>query len=247
MITVTKQDLLFSLRELGVQAGDTLEVHSSLSSFGHVEGGAQTVVDALKEAVSDAGTIFMPALRLSPHLPLDAEDLRLGLSSKIRILPPDAPRTAMGAIADCFRVQENTVVSDGVFRVAAWGKHADQALSGGLDYVLEHDGKAILMGVDIYRLTAMHYVEDALPQKVRNLFAPSSAALSRYPKEEWLIEAGEPPVQAWYTIQERAYAQGLITDKWVGNSKWMFFTVNRITELYRKALIEEGSALYGIP
>ena len=158
MENVTKNDLLAALRALGVRPGDVLEVHSSLSSFGHVEGGAETVVEALKEAVTEEGTLFMPALRLSPPVPLTDEDRALGLTSRIRILPPDAPRTAMGAIADLFRVQEGTVVSDGVFRVAAWGKHAGEALTGGLDYVIANGGKALLMGVDIYRLTAMHYV-----------------------------------------------------------------------------------------
>lgn len=172
MKNVTKADLLAALRALGVRAGDVLEVHGSLRSFGHVEGGAETVIAALKEAVTDAGTLFMPALRLSPPAPLTDEDKALGLTSKIRILPPDAPRTAMGAIADLFRMREGTVVSNGVFRVAAWGRHANEALVGGLDYVLESGGHALLMGVDIYRLTAMHYIEDALPQKVRDLFAP---------------------------------------------------------------------------
>lgn len=110
MENVTKNDLLAALRALGVRPGDVLEVHSSLSSFGHVEGGAETVIAALKEAVTEEGTLFMPALRLSPPVPLTDEDRALGLTSRIRILPPDAPRTAMGAIADLFRVQEGTVV-----------------------------------------------------------------------------------------------------------------------------------------
>ena len=246
MKNVTKADLLAGLRALGVRPGDVLEVHSSLRSFGHVEGGAETVVSALKEAVTEEGTLFMPALRLSPPVPLTDEDRSLGLTSRIRILPPDAPRTAMGAIADLFRVQPGTVVSDGVFRVAAWGRHAGEALTGGLDYVLANNGHALLMGVDIYRLTAMHYVEDALPQRVRDVFAPSAEALRRYPENEWLIEAGEPSIKAWYTIQDRASARGLIQETRVGASRWMVLPVRDVTELYRQALLTEGSALYGL-
>ena len=43
---VTSETIRDATRELGL-AGLPLEVHSSLSSFGHVEGGAATVVDAL--------------------------------------------------------------------------------------------------------------------------------------------------------------------------------------------------------
>ena len=57
---VTKTDLLTHFKEIGVQEGMILEVHSSLSSFGYVVGGAQTVVDALIEAVGYEGTLLMP-------------------------------------------------------------------------------------------------------------------------------------------------------------------------------------------
>ncbi len=39
-----------------------IEVHSSLNSFGNVEGGAGAVIEALKEAVGADGSILMPAL-----------------------------------------------------------------------------------------------------------------------------------------------------------------------------------------
>ena len=60
---VTKNELKESLKSLGVCKGMTLEVHSSLSSFGELEGGAETVIDTLKELVTEEGSVFMPALR----------------------------------------------------------------------------------------------------------------------------------------------------------------------------------------
>ena len=60
---VTKQQLKTALRELGVEQGMILEVHTSLSSFGELEGGANAVIDTLKELVTEEGSIFMPALR----------------------------------------------------------------------------------------------------------------------------------------------------------------------------------------
>lgn len=49
-------------RNLGVEKGDTLLVHSSMRSLGPVEGGAQTVVEALLQVLGDQGTLLMPAL-----------------------------------------------------------------------------------------------------------------------------------------------------------------------------------------
>ena len=46
MAVVTKTDIKNALTELGIQKGDVMVVHSSLKSFGHVEGGAEAVIDA---------------------------------------------------------------------------------------------------------------------------------------------------------------------------------------------------------
>lgn len=48
---LTKNDVLIGLKNIGVRLGMELEVHSSLSSFGYVEGGAQTIISALKNVV----------------------------------------------------------------------------------------------------------------------------------------------------------------------------------------------------
>ena len=55
--------LATELRALGIRLDDTLMVHSSLSALGHVEGGPETVVDALREAVGPGGTLIVPAFR----------------------------------------------------------------------------------------------------------------------------------------------------------------------------------------
>ena len=57
---VTKQSLIEGFRKLGVTSNQIIEVHSRLSSFDYVLGGARTVVDALMEIASDGGTILMP-------------------------------------------------------------------------------------------------------------------------------------------------------------------------------------------
>ena len=61
---MTKAEIVDGLSKLGVKAGDILMVHSALSSLGWVEGGADTVIDALIEAVGPGGTIAMPTLYL---------------------------------------------------------------------------------------------------------------------------------------------------------------------------------------
>ncbi|MFA6111581.1 MAG: AAC(3) family N-acetyltransferase, partial [Candidatus Latescibacterota bacterium] len=69
-VSVTGAAIATGLRQLGVAAGSRIAVHSSLSAFGHVVGGAEAVVAALREVVTGEGTIVMPAYLLGPPAPL---------------------------------------------------------------------------------------------------------------------------------------------------------------------------------
>lgn len=243
---VTKSDLKKALSELGVQKGMTLEVHSSLSSFGELEGGAMTLIDTLKELVTPQGSIFMPALRFSKELELTDEDKKLGITVKIKKLPPDATCTAMGIVADTFRNLPDTVSGQDSVSTSGWGKHGDEAVRGGLDYAIHNGGKALLLGVDIYKLTAMHYVEAITPEDISGRFAPGEDINRIYPPEEWLMEAGHPPVKAWYTIQDMAYEKGLIREKYIGSCKAMFFDIWSVVSLYENELKKDPYGLWGM-
>ena len=47
MALIKKSDILTALHSLGIHPGQSLIVHTSLSSIGYVIGGAQTVIEAL--------------------------------------------------------------------------------------------------------------------------------------------------------------------------------------------------------
>jgi len=58
ILSVGKEDIK-NLTKLGLKRGDTVGVHSSLSSFGHLEGSADAVIDALIETVGEQGNTVM--------------------------------------------------------------------------------------------------------------------------------------------------------------------------------------------
>lgn len=60
----TRASLLADLRRLGVREGDSLFIHSSFKSLGPVAGGAETVIQALTDAVGSTGNILMPSFNL---------------------------------------------------------------------------------------------------------------------------------------------------------------------------------------
>jgi len=59
---IFKRDMVQGFKDLGLRDGDIVLVHSSLSSFGYVDGGADAVIDSLLEAVGESGTVMVPTL-----------------------------------------------------------------------------------------------------------------------------------------------------------------------------------------
>ena len=108
-------------------------VHTSLGSMGYVCGGAQAVVEALTEVVTDKGTIVMPTQswkNLDPetgvHWDADETDWDIIRENWPAYDKKLTPTNTMGAVAELFRQWPGTIRSDHPARsVAAWGKHAE--------------------------------------------------------------------------------------------------------------------------
>ena len=103
-----------------------------------------------------------------------------------------------------------------------------------------------MLGVDIYKLTAMHYVEGITPDVINKQFEPTEEINCKYPPNEWFIEAGHPPIKAWYKIQDMAYEKGLIKETTIGECKIMFFDIWSVVSLYENELRNDPYGLWGM-
>jgi len=61
-LNISVRELTEQFKGIGLKQGDTILLHSSLKSFGHVEGGAQTVIRSLMDTVGEGGTLLFPTL-----------------------------------------------------------------------------------------------------------------------------------------------------------------------------------------
>ena len=173
MSSHTRSKLRQDLRSLGVETGNILFIHSSFKSLGPVDGGAGTVIDALKDAVGDQGLILMPSFNL-----LDGRVLRAE-SWNVETTP-----STVGWITEYFRLMPETLRSDHYSHsVAALGKGAKEFTSGhlsreGYDSVwdlepwgkmfgahspmykaYQADAKLLMLGVAYDSSTYVHLVE----------------------------------------------------------------------------------------
>lgn len=174
---LTKKDILKKLFELGVKRGMTVEVHSSLASFGYVIGGAQTVVDALVELVGEEGTILMPLHGSCSEPSLwKRPSIALELIPTIREHEPafnkiNSDTRKMGVIVDNFRRRKGVEVSSHpLLPFVALGKHAkflcnrhslhfSLSEESPLARLYELRGYVLLLGVGFDSCTMMHLGE----------------------------------------------------------------------------------------
>lgn len=73
---LTKSDILNVIEELGIERGDHIVLHSSLSRFGYIEGGAKVIIEAFIERLGEEGTLMLPTFAYSwiGHPPYDPDE-----------------------------------------------------------------------------------------------------------------------------------------------------------------------------
>ena len=175
---VTVDSMAADLRGLGVERGDTLLVHCSLSSLGWVCGGPPAVVDALQRVLGEDGTLVMPTHTPghsdpswweNPPVPDDWEPTIRESMPPFR--PEVTPTYGMGAVSECFRSYPGVERSTHpMFSFAAWGADGEFVVDDhSLDYslgedaplarVYELDGRVLFLGTTHETNTSLHLAE----------------------------------------------------------------------------------------
>jgi aminoglycoside N3'-acetyltransferase len=178
-MTVTLIDLQQALRSLGL-SGRPVCVHASLSSFGRVEGGAETIVQAF---LDEGSTLMVPAFSWNyavpppPHLrfPRNGWDYEnyagstAGLGRRYTPATQDIDRD-MGAVAAAVVHHPQRVRGDHpICSFAAVGPQAEALIAGqqpGEVYapllaLADQGGFVLLIGTGLTNLTLVHAAEKA--------------------------------------------------------------------------------------
>jgi aminoglycoside 3-N-acetyltransferase len=129
---VDQAAIVEGLARAGMHPGDTVLVHSSLSRFGCVDGGADAVIDALLEAVGPDGTLIMSAITTDTDMVvrcIEAADAGQPLDiAPFDVLNAD---TWAGTIPQTFRRRPGVVRSlHPTHSVTAFGPRAKELLAG---------------------------------------------------------------------------------------------------------------------
>jgi len=157
-MTVSFDELVLNFQKAGLTSGDVLLVHSSYKSFGGVEGGPQTVIDAIRSILTDEGTLIVPTFNY---------DFCDGKPFDIKKTP-----SKMGIISELVRTDSNSKRTlDPVFSFAILGKYRDYVAdlksehSFGSNSIFaklrELDAKIMIIGLTYNEsMTFFHHIEE---------------------------------------------------------------------------------------
>ncbi|CAL9421991.1 SPbeta prophage-derived aminoglycoside N(3')-acetyltransferase-like protein YokD [Streptomyces sp. enrichment culture] len=198
---VTRDTLAAQLRELGVRPGETLLVHSSLSSLGWVNGGPVAVVRGLLDALGPDGTLVVPtqsghlsdpALWEAPPVPeewwgtiratMPAYDPLTTPSRGVGVIP-ETVRTWPGALRSAHPQTSFAALGPRAAEIVA--EHATDCRLGERSPLakLERLGaRVLLLGAGYDSCTCFHLAEYRVPSP--------------------LVEVGRPGPDGWETVTE---------------------------------------------
>ncbi len=159
----TKESLLNDIRSIGVKKNDILLVHSSMKAIGEVDGGADTVLDALTEAVEE-GMLILPTHTWKQ------------MSNEYPVYDPENEEACVGILPNLFRKREGVMRSfHPTHSVAAYSKNQkllQEYVSGEERFttpcprqgcygkLYDLNAKVLMLGVGLNRYTYLHGVEE---------------------------------------------------------------------------------------
>lgn len=201
---VLKTDIVEALKDVGVRAGQTIMVHTSLGSLGFVCGGAQVLIEALLDCVGENGTIMMPAQswkNLDPEAGVHWEEPREWWQT-IRDNWPAydkeiTPTNTMGAVAEMFRKWPGALRSGHPARsVSAKGRYAKYLTENHdlsnifgdgspIGKLYELDGYVLLIGVGYDKNTSLHLADVRAEYPGKHVSTEHSAMMIDG-KREWV-------------------------------------------------------------
>jgi aminoglycoside 3-N-acetyltransferase len=251
----TKQTLVQHLKQIGLQSGDSVLVHSSLSKIGFINGGSKTVVDALLEVLGDQGTLLFPSfpavgknkLYLDEHPVFD-----------IKNTP-----SQMGSITEYFRTMKGVLRSfhptDAVCAIGPLAHYYTDTHYGQITpytnfspfkKLCDQHGKILMLGTHLSSCSNFHSLEDAVDFKYpvydKKIYAIKM--IDGNGKESIMKTKVHDPA---YSSKRDCNAfkplflkEKVLADGTIGEAKSMLIDAHKMHEVMMKHYLEKGVTMY---
>jgi len=228
-------DFVNALIKLGVKKGDTVFVHSDISVWGKLctfnrNFLFQALIDAIKEAAGNEGTIIMPTFTYS--------------FSKNEPYDIDNTKSTVGILTEFFRKQKDVGRTPHPnHSVAVWGKHKNDILEIGKDTFDKEsvfgkldklDGKIIFFGAPFQSCTFIHYIEQMhkVPYRRMSEFR-GKIIINEKEQDEKITFYNKYNVffSSFSRLEKHLLKEGLMKEVKVGNSRILMI---KCSDLFRE-------------
>ncbi|MCK6648323.1 MAG: AAC(3) family N-acetyltransferase [Bacteroidia bacterium] len=253
---ITQQKLVDDLKKIGLQKGDSVLVHSSLSKIGFVEGGPATVVNALFEVIGQEGTLLFPSF---PAKGRNKTHLEEHPFFDIKNTP-----SQMGSITEYFRkldkVHRSFHPTDPICAKGPLAEYYTNSHFGQLTPYNEHSpfrklcdkkGKILMLGTTLNgACTNLHTLEDAVNFKypVYDSVEYEVKMIDESGKEyQMRTKVHNPDYSAKRNcdaLKPMFEKEGVLVNGVVGEAKTMLIDAQKMLEVMIKNYNDKGVTMY---
>ncbi|MDO9541563.1 MAG: AAC(3) family N-acetyltransferase, partial [Kiritimatiellia bacterium] len=227
--------------------GDLVIAHSSLSQFGKVQGGADTVIDALIEVIGYEGILTMPAFT-------ETADSKKG--------PPFDPASSIaytGIISNTFWQREGVLRnSQPTHSLAAWGRRAAEFLqsdnlsdtfdwNGPWGRLYRWNGKILVFGEIMDTTTYLHALEGWFLSYLDKAYARVKQGNNE--KLVYIVNYPSGCRGGWYGLKrtsrhfQQLYSKGLYREVKIGAAAALAINVRDLTREIHSLFKEDPTVL----
>ena len=247
-VTVTGAGISDAMSRLGL-AGRPVCVHSSLSSFGHVDGGPRSVIDAMLDVgctllVPTFSSAFDVPPPVSERLPRNGIDYDDGLRARPTLEAVYSPGCKeidgyMGAVPEAVLSMDghvrgrnplNSFTAVGPLARDLIAPQSRMDVYAPLRRLRESGGSFLLMGVRLTSMTALHLAEEMAGRTLFRRWARG--------RDGGLVQVSVGSCSSGFHRLDGVLA-GIERRTVVGNSRWRLFPAAPMLELASEAIRED--------
>jgi len=240
----TKESLVRDLAALGIDPEGALMVHTSYKSIGPVEGGPETVIDALMEYMS-AGTLFIPAHTWA--------NIQVGGETVMDVL--NTP-SCVGALPELFRKREGVVRTwHPTHSVGVWGNNAAELAAGDekcptpchrasvYGRLLDLKAKILLIGVNYTCNTFIHGIEEwndvpgRLGEEPHDLYVLTPAGEKLHTPQN--RHCYDPGSATYWKVEQVMRREGVLTEGELGDARALVSDAHALNRILSQMLAKD--------
>jgi len=242
---LTKDKMVETFRDLGIETGDSLIFHSSYRSLGEVEGGPAAVVDALLEAIGPNGNLMLPAFNYTRPLPHPYYDpaetpCRTGII-------PETGRKFPGAVRSLHPTHSVAVIGPDAEELTK--DHLEGRAFGigsPIDRLAKRGGKVLLIGVGNITNSMIHVAEEYAEIPKASWHDPLPGIPVRLPDGtvvEHQLDTSPSCSSAFGGIEQALRWKGMIRDAKLNTSKLQLMAGQDVVECARAIMAKKADIL----